>query len=238
MEATAGYYYGGATVARAIKDTLGNPKIILVFRDPITRLISFYRFEKSRLDLDSNLTFDDYIRQCESLSPTERVQRKNLAYSGIAGGFYCDYLTDWFDIFGENLKVVFFENLVADPRSMLVEVCEWLGIEAGNFTNSLKYSVEKKAVNFKNRALQEFALNVSWKTEAFWRSHRRIKRFVRGIYYAINGASHRDEISSATRTYLEKVFQPYNRQLAIELSHRGYHNLPSWLEKELPGTSS
>lgn len=238
MEATAGYYYGGAPVARAIKETLGNPKILLIFRDPITRLFSFFKFKKSKLELDQNLAFDDYIRQCEALPAAERVKRENNNYWGVEGGFYFNYLTDWFDVFGDDLKIVFFEHLVTNPKSVLVEICEWLGIETENFTNSLTYSVENKTINFKNRSLQEFALKINWKAEAFWRSHTRIKRFLRGVYYAINGVPHRDEISADTRGRLDELFRPHNRQLAVELSRRGYCDLPSWLEKELQTASS
>lgn len=238
MEATAGYYYGGAPVTRAIKETLGNPKILLIFRDPITRLFSFFKFKKSKLELDQNLAFEDYIRQCEALPAAERVKRENNNYWGVEGGYYINYLADWFDVFGDDLKIVFFEHLVSNPKSVLVEICEWLGIEAENFTTSLTYSVENKTVNFKNRSLQEFALKANWKAEAFWRSHPRIKRFLRGVYYAINGVPHRDEISADTRGRLDELFRPHNRQLAVELSRRGYRDLPSWLEKELQTASS
>lgn len=238
MEATAGYYYGGAAVASAIKDALGKPKIIQIFRDPIARLFSFYKFKKSELELDQNLTFDEYIRQCEALPPAERVKRENNVYWGIEGGYYVDYLSDWFDVFEDDLKIVFFEHLVSDPKTVLVDICNWLGIESENFTASLNYSVENKTVYFKNRALQNFALKINWKGEAFWRSHPGIKRFLRGIYYSINGASHSEEISVATRARLEEMFRPYNQKLAVELSRRGYIGLPSWLQKELVVASS
>jgi hypothetical protein len=238
MEATAGYYYGRAAVAQAIKDTLGKPKIILIFRDPITRLFSFYKFKKSELELDQSLTFDEYIRQCGDLPPAERVKRENNVYWGVEGGYYTDYLSDWFDIFGDDLKIVFFEHLVRDPKTVMVDICNWLGIESESFTASLNYSVENKTVYFKNRALQNIALKINWRGETFWRSHPGIKRFLRGIYYSFNGAPHSEEISVATRARLEEMFQPYNEKLAVELSRRGYTGLPSWLQKELVTASS
>ncbi|MCE7918160.1 MAG: hypothetical protein DPW21_08470 [Anaerolineae bacterium] len=238
MEATAGYYYGGAMVAQAIKSTLGKPKVVILFRDPIARLFSFFKFKKSSLELEQTLTFEEYIQKCESLSPDERVKRENNAYWGVEGGYYSKYLKDWFDVFGDDLKIIFFEHLVADPKTTLVEICEWLGIESENFAKSLTYSVENKTMNFKNRFLQEFALKVNWKAETFWRSHPGIKRFLREIYHVINGASYRDVISPETRKQLEELFQPSNHQLAMELSRRGYHNLPDWLAKELEIVSS
>lgn len=46
LEATPRYFYGGVKVARAIYERLGPIKIILVFRDPVNRLFSFYKHLK------------------------------------------------------------------------------------------------------------------------------------------------------------------------------------------------
>ncbi len=83
MEATAGYYYGGLAVTQTIKNSLGDVKIILSFREPISRLFSYYKFKKSSLELDQSVSFDEYIRRCEALPIEERVKRENNLYWGI-----------------------------------------------------------------------------------------------------------------------------------------------------------
>ena len=40
MEATPGYFYGGETLARAIDASVPGVRIAIVFRDPVSRLVS------------------------------------------------------------------------------------------------------------------------------------------------------------------------------------------------------
>jgi hypothetical protein len=230
MEATLGYFYGGKSIAQAIHSTLPNAKIILIFRDPIDRLLSFYKFKKSMLELDKKLSLEEYIHICEQLPPAERRKRENNVYWGIEGGFYADYITNWFDVFGEdNLKILFFENLKRDPISLLVEICNWLNIEHEMFIDSLDFSVENKTTNFRLRSLQKFALWVNWQGEAFWRSNPVLKKNLRRIYYLFNSAPQEEINNDEVLNYLEILYTPYNNRLREELITHGYNNLPNWL---------
>jgi len=234
LEATPGYFYGGRTLAQGIKDTLGDVRIIISFREPISRMFSFFKFRKSMLELDPKLTFDEYIALCENLPFTECVKRENNAFWGIEGGFYSKYLNDWFNVFGrENIQIVFFEHFVEDPKSVLRELCIWLGIEYEKYLHDLDVTIENQTRNYKSRLLQDIALKVNWRWEHFWRTHPELKRNLRSIYYAINGANNQDRISDKSYAHLESIFRPYNRQLARELYEAGYRHLPEWLNKEL-----
>jgi len=234
MEATGGYFYGGAVVAKAMKKVLGRVKVILLLREPIARLFSFYKFKKSMLELDQDLTFEEYVRRCENLAPDERRKRENNVYWGIEGGFYADYLEDWFDAFGsDDLKVLFSEHLRDDPESVLIDLCGWLGIEHDEYISSLDISFENKTMDYKSRALQRIALAINWEAEAFWRSHPRIKKLLRRLYYAMNGRSHTEVISEEMKAYLGSVFKPYNQRLAVQLLGHGYTDLPAWLSQEI-----
>jgi hypothetical protein len=77
MESTPGYFYGRKLIPQAIKNDLGNIKILIILREPISRLFSFYRFQKSMLKLDQNITFNEYINQWEQMPITEAIKREN-----------------------------------------------------------------------------------------------------------------------------------------------------------------
>jgi hypothetical protein len=234
LESTAGYFYGGEKLARAIQDILGRVKIVLIFRDPITRMFSFFKFQKSMLEIDKSITFSKYIEMCESMSPEERNKRANNVYWGIDGGFYSKYLPGWYSVFGEdNLKIFFFENFIADPLSQLTTLCKWLDLEHEDYIKNLETSIENKTQNYRNRFIQNIALKINWRGESFWRSHPRLKKSLRGIYYAINAAENEDILTNEHRTHLDAIFQPYNLELARELDQKGYTNLPGWLKKEI-----
>ena len=230
MEATPGYFYGGAAVARAISERLGDVRILVMLREPISRLFSYFRFKKSMLDLDPDLPLEEYIRLCESVPPGERNTRENNTYWGIEGGFYANYIDQWFEVFStDHLRILFFEQFIGDPRSVLEGVCSWLGLESRGFVDTLAYTVENRAVAYRSRTLQRLALTLNWRGEEFWRSHPRIKRLLRRIYYALNEGRDRGGIPPDTRAYLEALYDPYNQRLSAALASRGYVDLPDWL---------
>lgn len=236
MEATGGYFYGGRAVAEAIRARLEQVKLVFIFREPISRLFSYYKFKKSSLELDPDLSFAGYVRRCESLPPDEVRKRENNVYWGIEGGFYADYLDDWFAVFpAEDIKILFFDDLVADVPAVLRELCLWLGIDHESYLRTLDLSVENKGMFYKNRGLQRIALQINWYGETFWRRHPALKRTLRRIYYAINGTKHEERMSPETRAYLESLFAPKNAALAAKLRAHGYEDLPAWLAQEQVG---
>lgn len=237
LEATGGYFYGGYPVAQAIANTLENPKVILVFREPISRLFSYYKFKKSTLELPEKFSFEEYIVRCQAIPTEERKKRENNVFWGIEGGFYANYIDAWLETFPqENLKILFFEELKQDTPDTLIELCHWLNLPHTDFINSLVFSTENKTVHYKNRFIQKAALTINWYGEKFWRTHPKIKRTLRSAYYKMNGQAHTEEIAPQTRAKLETLFQPYNQRLAQTLREKKGVTLPNWLKESLTDT--
>lgn len=231
MEATPGYFEGGIKVAETIKKTLGdNVKIIIILREPVSRLISFFKYKKSMLELDNKVTLAEYIQQCEAVPLEKRVKKENDLYWGVDGGFYSNYLEDWFNVFGESIYITFLDELKKDPKLFLSNICTWLDIDDTVF-ESQDFLVENKSLNYKNKYLQQLALFINFKAEKFWRANSGIKIFLRNIYYSLNGLPHEEKISEETRNYLQSLYQPYNQKLAAQLLARNYTNLPQWLRE-------
>lgn len=234
LEATAGYFYGGKAVAEAIKSHLDDARILITFREPVSRLFSFYQFQKSELRLSEDLTLEEYVRRCEALSPSERRLRESYVYWGLDGGFYSDYLDDWFNVFGRDaIKILFFDRFIQDPRSVLIDICEWLNIEHEEYIDNLVLTNENKTVGYRNRTLQNLALQLNWSGESFWRSHPRLKRTLRRIYYSINGAPRKEGMPEEMKVYLDEVFGPSIERLAQQLTGYGYTDLPNWLSSQI-----
>ena len=228
MEATPGYFYGGESVAKAIKERLGNVKILIIFREPVARLFSFYKSKKSTMELDRRISFESYIRICENLAPCERRKQENNVYWGIEGGFYSNYLDTWLNVFGHSVKVLFFENLHNNRALFMKELCEWLQIDYAKL-NLSNLEVENRTLDYGNGPLHKIALQANVIGERFFRSNPAIKKFARKIYYALNGKVYQDAMPENVKDYLEAMFRPYNKRLAHELTQLGYDNLPHWL---------
>lgn len=235
MEATLGYLYGRRPLAEAMRDLLGEPRIVFMLRDPIARAFSFYKFEKGELRIAQDVTFDEYLNQCMALPNAERELRKNNTYWAIDGGMYAKYLPDWYDIFDPSqIKVVFQEHLSSDPTALLADICAWLGLEHQHFLANLDMSRENRSVNYRMRTLQYVALRINWRLESFWRTHPWLKKRLRAAYYAVNGTSHEQRMSVEAEAQLEQIYAPHNLALAELLTKHGVENLPAWLRFEDP----
>jgi hypothetical protein len=228
MESTPGYFYGGKAVAQAIKQELGHVKIILSFREPVSRLLSSYKFAKSKMKLEQDVSLAEYIQLCENMPPAERRKQENNPYWGIEGGFYADYLSAWFDVFGESVKIIFFEQLQNERFQLLRELCAWLDIEY-NFPYEKRLTIENRSINYKNKSLHRVGRFINRKFEIFWRKNPYLKHLVRNIYCLMNEQPFEEDYPDHILEYLESIFRPYNLRLATELSKRGYKDLPSWL---------
>jgi hypothetical protein len=228
LEATPGYFEGGRAVAEAIREQLGDVRIIISLRDPVDRLISFFNYKKSRLLLDRKLTLEDYVSRCANMSMAEKRKRENDAYWGVEGGFYSAYLPHWFDVFGDSIKVVFFDDLRNDPVGLLGELCSWLDISPAPYV-SASMTVENKTVDCRNRYLHKIALAVNGANEKFFRSHPGLKNLVRTAYYRLNGDLRKQRMSEHTLKYLRSLYTPSLLELGRQLAARGFDRTPDWI---------
>jgi hypothetical protein len=237
MEATPGYFYGTRRLVTVLKDTLRDPHVIVSLRDPVERLWSSYRYVKSRMEIDQGVSLREYIATAEELRRTGRDRlRENRPFWGLSGGFYSEFIQDWFDALGPRFRVVFFEHLASDPMAVVVELCDWLEIDPAPATR-FDYSAENRTVSYRRRSLQRIALAVNRRGEVVFRQRPRLKRLLRSLYYRVNSAASESSFPEETRRYLRDLYAPSNRALAAELARRGYGSLPAWLREPLPKPS-
>lgn len=233
MEATPGYFEGGQPLVNELKTVLGDKvKILIIFREPVNRLLSFFKYKKSMLQLDDNMSLEEYLKRCNEIPFEERKKEENDAFWGINGGFYSDYLEDWYDAFGDSIKIVFFDQLKQDSLALLKDICNWLDID-GSIYDATSLEVENKTVGYKSKRLQAIALSLNEKAEKFWRANPQIKSKLREVYYGFNGMKAKESYSENTLDYLYSIYEPYNRKLAYQLTQRGYSDLPEWLSRTL-----
>ncbi len=232
MEATPGYFEGGATVASSIKATLGeDTKVLIVLRDPVERLVSFWKYKKSMVELDDHLSLEGYIQQCQAMPYELRVKQENDRYWGLDGGYYANHIAGWFDVFGSSLKILFFDDLKSDSKSFLEKTCQWLELDT-RFIETIDFTVQNKSMRYKNAQMQRLALHINDRTEKFWRSHKRMKDLFRKAYYTLNGQTHQDSVDEQTLLRIRAIYRPYNQLLGQYLTDHGYGHLPHWLQVE------
>ena len=232
MEASPQYFKGGSRTIDLIRTTLEDPRVILMFRDPVQRMWSEYRFKKSRLSIPADMTFDAYVARCQHvLDAREPRTSENQAYYWLAGGAYVDHIDPWLDGFGDDIVVWFFEHLVRDPPGFIGEACRWLGIDDAQAA-TFNYSIENKTEDVRNRGVQRFALWVNREGGPF-RNRRSLKGPLRRVYYSLNRQPKHEQMSPETREHLQRFFSASNAALAAELERRGRgEGLPDWLKTD------
>lgn len=229
MEATPGYFGGGRPLAAALLDTLDDPRVIISFREPGQRCWSWYRFVRSRARIPKDMTFDTYLDRCEHL---RRIGvdhlREHQPFFGLTGGCYDQWIDAWLEIFGERLRIEFFEDMVHDPRTVVEGICRWLDIDT-EVTATFQYEIENKSVQYKNKWLQQTALFLNRHGEQFFEHHRALKRALRAGYYLMNRDSSAEQLEPAARERLATFYAPHNERLAIKLDEAGLSRWPAWL---------
>jgi len=82
LEASPAYFYGGLPLASAVEKLLPNAKILIILRDPVARLISFFNFHKNMLNLPSDMTLLEYIENCSRFSLSDFKDEKWQGFEG------------------------------------------------------------------------------------------------------------------------------------------------------------
>ena len=232
LEATPSYFYGGAAVAEAMRDRLVNPHTIVVLREPVSRAISFFTYQKIRLRFPADYPITDYLREADRLSPDDFLDPANEKYMAFRGGCYAEFLPGWLDVLGtERLHLVDFERLVSDQRATLHETASWLGLEPERFPAEA-LSSENRTTGFKSPAFQRLALAGNDRLERILRRHPEAKRKLRAFYYRLNGRSTDEQIPDAVRAELARRYEEPNARLAEQLDAAGIPR-PTWLDPSI-----
>jgi hypothetical protein len=229
MEATPGYFPGGGVVARAVDGLLPDSRVVVSFRDPVQRCWSWYRFVRSTARIPKELSFTAYLDRCTELHRDGADHlREHQPFWGLGGGCYGRWIDDWLEVFGERLRVEFFEDLVVRPEAVTEGLCRWLGVDTTPCAG-FAYHVENRTVQYKNRGLQRLALTLNRGGETYFGRHPGLKRALRGAYYRMNADTGTERLDPGSRERLMAFYAPHNERLATSLAEAGRDRLPAWL---------
>lgn len=231
LEATPAYIFGGIKIASEIRNTLDDVKIIIILKDPVDRLVSFYQRKKATFQLPAELTLREYVKLCLNKTPQELELRENQVYTGISLGMYYQFIEPWLKIFGSNIKVVFFDDFKKDTSLFMNDLSKWLQIDS-EFYKDFEFDIKNKSLNYKNRMLHRIAVSANNAGQRFWRTNPDLKKRILGVYYKFNGSSFKNQdVDDETLKFLREHFVPANTELHKILNSYHINNLPKWIEK-------
>ncbi len=230
MESTPAYFYGGRDVAEKLYALDQDTKVILILRNPVDRVLSFFKHKKSIMEIDRNVEFDEYLEKCRSFSEERLNERKNDNYFSLIGGLYSRYLRPWYDIFGESLRVVFFDDLTGDTPGMMKSLCDWLDLDKDIYADQSLFTVENKSIGYKNAGIHRAAIKLNDMLEKALRKNVAVKAVLRKVYYAVNGKEEKPSVDVESLEWLRGYYAESNKDVADFLKSTGCRNLPPWLD--------
>jgi hypothetical protein len=234
LEATPSYFYGGTPVVDAMQDVCGDDlRVLVVLREPVARLWSFFNYQKARLRIPEGLPIAEYLAHADELTDDDFLDPANECWFGFRGGCYADWLDDWTAAFGSRFFVAWFERLMNDPARVLTDVAEFLAVDPGAFPTT-ELASENRTTGYKRAGLQKVALGVNDKFERFLRRHYGLKEKLRSTYYRFNGATAKERLPDPVRAELAERYQEPNDRLRARVVDLGL-TLPEWLEPEPSG---
>lgn len=230
MEATPGYFYGGEKLASKMKAVLPDSKVILVLRDPVKRLFSFYKYKLSLGHIESALTFDSYLEKCKSMSFEYKSRKENYNFWAMEGGLYSNLIEQWSSLYGNNLKVYFFDDLVRDRVSFTSKICEWLELDIENI-NSKKMTVENKSMLYRSRRLQKVAISFDNFFAGLWRFLPFLKIPLSATYNFFNSKPHDAVLSESVIKELEEFYREDIAKTRSLLEQKQISDFPEWMNR-------
>lgn len=228
LEATPSYCYQGPRVREAIRETLGEPRLVLVLREPVERLWSAYTFQRSLGHLSGMDSFDIYVAACEQ----ERVAHPSILdqgfLKGLSIGMYGDFVREWAEMFGPDLRVLFFDDLRSDPAGVVRDLCIWLGIDpdVGGFS----YDASNTTLHPRSVAAARGASVARDLSHRILRRAPRVRRRLRDAYFKLNAGSMQERPTAEVREHLTQIYDASNRATAEALLRHGTGRLPPWLD--------
>ncbi|MGE5226966.1 MAG: sulfotransferase family protein [Planctomycetaceae bacterium] len=234
MEATPSTCYQGPAVLRAIRETLEAPRLLLILREPVERLWSAYTFQRSLGHLGDVTSFDAYLDACEAARREHPAILEQGYRKGLSIGMYGEYVGGWCETFGPDLRVLFFDDLRADPAGVVRDVAAWLGIDP-DVTATFRYETRNPTVHPRSVALAKGAALGRGLSKKVLGGAPALRRRIRDTYFRVNAGRLREALSDQTRARVAALYADSNRVAADALRAHGDTTLPPWLEAASPG---
>lgn len=219
LEATPDYLYSLGTPQK-IKSALPKAKLAFILREPVSRLISWYKFAKQIGQLPPNISFEAYIQ--EQLQAIESGLPRPQHLRALEQGRYSLYLQQYFDVFGQdNIHIAFQEDLSSEPTVILHEFCNFVGIDP-SFYSDYHFKILNPTQTMKNANLHRFYMQFRFKVRKSIYNKPGIRAILRQIrllfehfYFRLNTQPSQKVVISASA---QKILDTYYSHEAKDLA--------------------
>lgn len=198
LESTPDYLYCPCAL-ESIATLLPHTRLVFSLRDPISRLISWYRFAKQIGKLPESLSFDGYVELLFTgvaselpketvvqgdTNPEENITREQYMQA-LEQGCYAAYLKKYIQRFGAAyIHILFYEDLASQPLKVLMNLCHFAGIDPDFYTD-YTFKVANRTETMRNSELHRKYRNFRFQVRRWTHNKPIIHRSLQGVRRAI-----------------------------------------------------
>lgn len=215
LEATPDYLYSFNTPQK-IKDSLPKTKFIFILREPVSRLISWYKYAKQIGKLPGEVTFDEYVQfQFKNDADSDSEQRvSHPSQFALKQGRYSLYLKSFLKVFNrDQIFIVFYEDFSKNPMLNLKSICTFADIDPEFYMN-YDFKIFNRSDIMKSLKLHQFyvkfrihARNYTYNKPVIHKILRKIRFTFEPIYLKFNAKSSEQlSMSKATMKLLHDYY--------------------------------
>lgn len=237
LDVTPDYIYSKGTPQR-IKDNLQHCTIYFTLREPISRLVSKFRYLKQQDRIPKKLSIDEYSEKL--LKQTHPLDYEiPQEYRTLDQGEYARYVQRYLDTFGkEKVRVIYFEELTQSPRSIIQKICNDIEIDP-SFYNDYPFPIVNRTRTIRSKKLERgyhaLRKKLSSATDKLPRIHNagiQIKQKIQPLVYRLNGDTERNnniQLSGDMWLRLRDHYTPFvvqlNKNFPVPDTWKEHYNL-------------
>lgn len=218
VEGTPFYLYSSET-AEWIHQALPDSRIVVLLRDPVERLRSWYQMSTLYGWLEQPEGFDAYVNMLRQ--DTRPLEQRPTHLRGLEHGCYSPYLKEYFRVFGrERVLVIWLDELESNPHRSMRRLCSFAGLDAG-FYDSYPFAVHHNAIEVKHEKLYQFyisAKNLLGRVQPLRRPLRKLRLATdRSLYPFFFRPAKKIGIASETERFLRQYYAADAEELQMLL---------------------
>lgn len=237
MEATSCHFYGADVLAPLFRSMKSKCKVVIILRDPVDRFRSFHGFLQHMGIISNDLMIDQFLAQTSDgkaisdlANEDYHIDGELYQYSPLLGGFYAGNLSAWADVFGDDLRLYFFDDLKDRPAELMTDISQFLGIH--DVWQNHSFEVENKTIQPRAQILHGLLVKLYGKVGTVINAFPKVKRFLLNTYMRLNAKSGTPKVDKTTCDKLRAVYKADLEQTAkvINAKVSYFGTLPDWLQ--------
>ena len=150
LDATPDYLYSETALKIAV--LLPHSKIVFILRDPIERMISWFKYAKQEGMISQEMNFEQYV-MLQVGKPIDA--NLPIFLRALEQCKFDKYLKEFYKVFPSRCLIIDFNDLKSNPRKVMTELCAFSNLE-DKFYDSYLFKAENVSQTVNNTSIIRF----------------------------------------------------------------------------------